>query len=171
MHVNFNRFKSNVKLKVLKEIRMIIDVEKEKNMGASRAQSMRLCSQERVARFLNSKQRTIGIDKDYLDQQVVEKNRLLLEEKRKKSEEAQYQVELLEHLDKLEFIETESKIRKNLEFKHSILEQMNLAKNDALQNGGPLNIDHCGPASLQVFSGEDSKFDDRVKVQKQQVFK
>jgi hypothetical protein len=42
---------------------------------------MRQRFQERTERFLNAKQRTIGIDKEFLDQQVEERNRLMMLEK------------------------------------------------------------------------------------------
>ena len=45
---------------------------------------MRQRFQERTQRFLNAKQRTIGIDKEFLDQQVNEKN-MVYEEERNKS--------------------------------------------------------------------------------------
>ena len=49
-----------------------------------RAVAMRQRFQERTQRFLNAKQRTIGIDKEFLDQQVNEKN-MVYEEERNKS--------------------------------------------------------------------------------------
>lgn len=42
---------------------------------------MRERSTQRTHRFLNAKQRTIGIDKNSLDQQVQEKNEILEQEK------------------------------------------------------------------------------------------
>lgn len=48
---------------------------------------MRIRSQDRTSRFLNSKQRTIGIDRDYLDFQIEEKRGLIRIEKEKEKEE------------------------------------------------------------------------------------
>jgi hypothetical protein len=50
-----------------------------------RAVAMRQRFQERTQRFLNAKQRTIGIDKEFLDQQVNEKNMVYEEERNKSS--------------------------------------------------------------------------------------
>jgi len=49
----------------------------------ARAVAMRQRFQDRTQRFLNAKQRTIGIDKQFLDQQVNEKNALYEEERNK----------------------------------------------------------------------------------------
>ena len=48
---------------------------------------MRIRSQDRTSRFLNSKERTIGIDRNYLDFQVEEKNGMIRKEKEKENEE------------------------------------------------------------------------------------
>ena len=42
---------------------------------------MRMRFQERTERFLNAKQRTIGIDKTFLDKQVEERKQLMQHEK------------------------------------------------------------------------------------------
>jgi len=51
---------------------------------------MRQRFQERTERFLNAKQRTIGIDKEFLDQQAQEKNRLVILEKEVGVQEGQW---------------------------------------------------------------------------------
>jgi len=56
----------------------------------AKASAMRQRFQERTERFLNAKQRTIGIDKEFLDQQVQEKNRLVILEKEVGVQEGQW---------------------------------------------------------------------------------
>ena len=52
---------------------------------------MRNEREKRRVRFLNEKERTIGIDKDYLDQQVKEKNEQQLREKEEEAREGAIQ--------------------------------------------------------------------------------
>ncbi len=52
---------------------------------------MRQRFQERTVRFLNAKQRTIGIDKDFLDKQVEERNRSMMLEKETGVHEGSFQ--------------------------------------------------------------------------------
>ena len=56
------------------------------------ALAMRKRFEERTKRFLNAKHRTIGIDKDFLDHQLEEKNRSLELEKQEQDEEGQSRV-------------------------------------------------------------------------------
>ena len=57
----------------------------------ARDRSMRNEREKRRVRFLNEKERTIGIDKDYLDQQVKEKNEQQLREKEEEAREGAIQ--------------------------------------------------------------------------------
>lgn len=47
--------------------------------------------------------------------------------------------------------------------------QMTLPKNNALKKDGPLDLERCGPSSLQCFDGEDREHDERRKLQQQQL--
>lgn len=47
----------------------------------AKAQAMRFRFEERTKRFLDAKQRTIGVDKAYLQKQVEEKNKEMLKMK------------------------------------------------------------------------------------------
>ena len=59
---------------------------------------MRIRSQDRTSRFLNSKERTIGIDRNYLDFQVEEKNGMIRKEKEKENEEGMHSKEFADVL-------------------------------------------------------------------------
>lgn len=56
----------------------------------ARIMAMRQRSFERTKRFLNAKQRSIGIDKEYLDKQVQEKNETRLLKKKEEEEEGKF---------------------------------------------------------------------------------
>ena len=53
----------------------------------AKALAMRKRFEERTKRFLNAKQRTIGIDKEYLDKQVEEKNQYRIQEEERRVNE------------------------------------------------------------------------------------
>ena len=53
--------------------------------------------------------------------------------------------------------------------KETLFEQMKMPKNNAIKMDGPLDINLCGSASAQHFSGEDTKFEQRKKFEQQQV--
>ena len=55
------------------------------------------------------------------------------------------------------------------ENRKSLIEQTHLPKNNALGKDGPLDLNSCGPSSLQSFSGEDHEFQTRKKAQQEQV--
>lgn len=80
-----------------------------------------------------------------------------------------YQREVCKHLEAIDLMRFETKYQKNLEAQQTVLEQMKLEKNNALSNGGPLNLDGCGPSSIQIFAGEDQDYSIRKKHQQQQV--
>ena len=54
------------------------DITQEETLEQERARldALRQRDQERLKRFMDAKNRSIGIDKDYLDKQVEEKRRL-----------------------------------------------------------------------------------------------
>ena len=83
---------------------------------------------------------------------------------------AMYQREVCKHLEALDLMRMETTYQNNLEAQQTVLEQMKLKKNNALSNGGPLNLDGCGPSSIQIFAGEDQDYPLRTKQQQQQVY-
>lgn len=143
------------------------DNQLEKEEG--RALAMRQRFQERTERFLNAKQRTIGIDKEFLDQQVEERNRLMMLEKEDGIQEAIHQEEVLEYLEEQERSKEEAALRERQEVNETLSRQALQPKNNALGKGDPLDLDHCGPSSLQCFYGEDREHNDRKKDQQRQL--
>lgn len=55
------------------------------------------------------------------------------------------------------------------EIKRSLSEQTKQPKNNALGEDGPLDLNSCGPSSLQCFSGEDHEYETRKKAQQEQL--
>ena len=66
---------------------MVKKVEERENLEHARALAMRQRFEERTKHFLNAKQRTIGINKEALDEQVNEKCRMQQAEKMQNEEE------------------------------------------------------------------------------------
>ena len=53
--------------------------------------------------------------------------------------------------------------------KKSLQEQVTHPKNNALRMDGPINLNVCGPSSVQCLSGEDPEYIRRKKAQQEQV--
>jgi hypothetical protein len=105
-----------------------------------------------------------------LDQQVEEKRRLELAEREQQLAEADNLRQLVQCLDSCEAAAQEAKQRSLHELRQSLDEQTKQPKNNAIcGKDGPLDLEHCGPASLQRFSGEDQAFSQRKKAQQEQV--
>jgi hypothetical protein len=84
-------------------------------------------------------------------------------------ETAKALMELVKCLDSNEAAAQEAR-RKSLEdVKKSLQEQVTHPKNNALRMDGPLNLNACGPSSVQCMSGEDREYDKRKKAQQEQV--
>ncbi len=124
--------------------------------------------QERAKRFMNAKQRSIGIDKDYLDRQIKEKRIIELEQKKEKLAEAENLKHLVQFLDCQEAAIQEAKKQSLDELKVSLAEQVKQPKNNALKDG-PIDFTDCGPSSLQYFAGEDHARELRTKAQQEQL--
>lgn len=124
---------------------------------------------ERTKRFMNAKQRSIGIDKDYLDRQIEEKRLIELEQKKEKLAEAENLKHLVQFLDCQEAAVHEAKKRSLDEIKKSLAEQVKQPKNNALGKDGPICLTDCGPSSIQFFAGEDRARELRTKAQQEQM--
>ena len=140
--------------------------EEERNV---RLVALQREEQERTKRFMNAKQRSIGIDKDYLDRQIEEKRLIELEQKKEKLEEAENLKHLVQFLDCQEAAAQEAKKQSLDEIKRSLAEQVKQPKNNALDKDGPIDLADCGPSSLQYFSGEDRAHELRTKAQQEQL--
>ncbi len=51
----------------------------------------------------------------------------------------------------------------------TLAEQIKNPKNNAIEKADPLDLENCGPSSIQRFQGEDNEYDSRKKMQQQQV--
>lgn len=63
---------------------MVLLREESLESERARLEALRQRDQDRARRFLDSKTRSIGIDKNYLDKQLEEKRKLELAEKEEK---------------------------------------------------------------------------------------
>ena len=138
-----------------------------------RAKARSLREEKRTARLLNSKLRTIGVDAAFLEQQVEEKRRLSLLEREAKAEEAAYEARLIQHLEDAEAAEVEEKAKVVEDVKQTLLNQMAVfhEKNQSTKSIDPVDLESCGPASAQIFTGDDvgSAGIQRTKLQQEQV--
>mmetsp|Transcript_8675 Transcript_8675/g.18655 ORF Transcript_8675/g.18655 Transcript_8675/m.18655 type:complete len:370 (+) Transcript_8675:2830-3939(+) len=136
-----------------------------------RARARRRRDEERMARLLNSKLRTIGVDVDFLEQQVEQKRRETFLEKEAKAEEAAYQARLIRHLEETEAAELEAKAKETGDVKATLLKQMAVPKNDSTKMIDQVDFESCGPASAQAFAGDEFDGADkrRTKMQQEQM--
>lgn len=81
-----------------------------------------------------------------------------------------------EHLNQVcEYLEQKELEKQKLQFElqqeinETLAHQASQPKNNALGKGEPLDLDKCGPSSLQRFGGEDNMFSERKKMQQQQL--
>jgi len=148
---------------------MVMLQEEVASKEDERAKAMRDRAQKRTVRFMNAKNRTIGVDKAYLDLQLSEKEHARIAQEKADSREALYQAQLIRHLEETELMAREVKAKDYHDLKETLLEQMQLPKNNALGMDGPLDMEACGPSSLQRFSGEDTRYGSRRKHQQEQT--
>jgi len=135
----------------------------------AKALAMRRRFEERTKLFLNAKQRTIGIDKAYLDKQVREKNQHRIHEEEERVEEGTYQEELCNYLKERELLLREEKISRLEDYRATLAEQVQAPKNNAIGKCEPLKFESCGPSSTQIFDGEDNNYDSRKIARQDQV--
>jgi len=133
---------------------------------------------ERRLRIFDAKRRTIGVDKEFLDQQVVEKaERQKAERERQRVEDRQFMGVNRE----LQLIEKEKNARRFQAEKDSrefSLQNLHFASRDVFDLNDPKAVTkdvparlgdddpRMGPASMQKFNGEDLLRDERLRQQK-----
>ena len=157
----------------------------------AKVEAMRARARERTQRFMNSRLRTMGVDKNYLDQQVKEKQ---ISKINKKLEEQQdgncyalfhypefaslfvfvyiIAVQIAQQIALLESEEQknmEKKAKDLKELRNTLDNQSSQPKNNALANNGVVDLESCGAASVQVFEGEDKTFNSRKKFKQNQL--
>ncbi|KAL9181068.1 hypothetical protein ACHAXT_009873 [Thalassiosira profunda] len=147
---------------------MVLLQEHRANQEQARLDALRQRDSERAQRFMNAKSRSIGIDKGALDRQLEEKERFRRAEEAEKRADAENLKALVRCLDSCEAAAQEEKRRSLAEVKRTLDEQRKLPRNNALKDGH-VDLEGCGPASLQRFSGEDHAHEARKKAQQEQV--
>jgi len=141
----------------------------------------REAEEERKARLLDPKARTIGIDLDALNRQVEEKRRIRAEAASKDSE-AERQAALVAErgqlLERQVELQRRQKLCDDAAYNHAyqrkqFRREYDLSNPDGLKNDLPIRIDDVDPrlgvSSLQVLHGEDPDYARRVALQKKQL--
>lgn len=147
----------------------MLEKEEESQRYERRVQALAERNEQRKARFLDARNRMIGIDKDALNQQVEEKRRKQILIQEEKQREAEWNSILIFQLTDAAHKAQEIHERKADEVKATLLQQLSVEKNNAIQRGDPINVNLCGPSSLQRFTGEDEELAQRKKSQQDQV--
>lgn len=78
-------------------------------------------------------------------------------------------MELVKCLDSNEAARQESKLRSLEDLKKTLEHQATQPKNNALRMDDPINLNACGPSSVQRLFGEDRDYHERKKAQQEQV--
>lgn len=125
--------------------------------------------EETTKRLLNSKQRSIGIDKEFLDLQIREKKHREIQEQKDAEIEANHMRETLEYLEEQERIKESNRLQRIEEYQRTLENQIEQPKNNAIRKCDPVNLETCGSSSLQRFAGEDVNYKERVKSQQEQL--
>jgi len=133
---------------------------------------------ERRARIFDAKRRMIGVDKEALDAQVAEKQRL---KNMGKGDDKRGDLDMLAIDKQLKLIEIDKQRQRREQETHCkeySLQNLNFQSrrefdlNDPLEKrkGMPARVGdddaRCGPSSLQKFSGEDLMKDERIRQQR-----
>ena len=80
-----------------------------------------------------------------------------------------YQDDLCEYLQERELLSREEEINRLEDYRSTLAEQVQVPKNNALGKCEPLQLESCGPSSIQRFLGEDNSYDSRKRAQQDQV--
>ena len=141
----------------------------------------RKIEQDRLSRLLDPKLRTIGVDKQTLDEQVSERARLQEIDKIRESSFAQsaiavdHQLQLIDRetaRQRKQLSVEESQYRHNFQQKHQ-RKEWDLSNPSALKSEGPARKSDTDPAlhvsGLQKLQGEDLSNPARYKKQQQQM--
>lgn len=80
-------------------------------------------------------------------------------QKKEKLAEKENIRQLVQCLDQNEAAAQEARQRSLLEVKQTLEKQLEQPKNNALDKDGPIDINKCGPSSLQRLDGEDNEYE------------
>jgi len=143
-------------------------------------QRRREAEEERKARLLDPKARTIGIDVDALNRQVEEKRLRHLEEQGKDVESDRQALLVAERgmlLERQVELQRRQRSCDDAAYNHAyqrkqFRREFDLSNPDNLKNDLPVRIGdedpRLGVSSVQVFHGEDPDYGDRVSLQRKQ---
>ena len=79
-----------------------------------------------------------------------------------------HQEQVFKYLDEQERAKEEATFIEQLDINKTLTEQASQPKNNAVGKGS-LDLEHCGSSSIQRFGGEDRGYDERKKMQQQQL--
>lgn len=130
---------------------------------------MRARAQARTQRFLNARERTLGVDKAALDRQVEEKRLAKLAEKQANADQFAYDQQVLRILESNEAESRAAKMAEMNALREDLLAQAQEPKNTCEKMGTPINPDDCSFAAGQRFAGEDQSKDVRIRQQQAQM--
>jgi hypothetical protein len=77
--------------------------------------------------------------------------------------------QLCNYLEERELAKQEVKLKELEDVQATLQEQVKQPKNNAIFMADPLDLENCGPSSIQRFQGEDNDYDSRKRQQQQQV--
>ncbi|KAJ1452057.1 RIB43A-domain-containing protein, partial [Pelagophyceae sp. CCMP2097] len=128
-------------------------------------------SQQRVSRMLDAKQRTIGVDRAFLDMQIAEK----ADRRESEAAEARAYVDYEERLRDVVWarecaeMEEAHNLGEELKQDWGKAESARRVRDAAARVNRPCDPEQCGPSAVQRLVGEDADFETRQKSHDQQV--
>jgi len=125
----------------------------------------------RLEKFMNARERTIGIDMDGLSKQIEGKKRLKELEKNLDNFAMSQQIKIANILEAREMDQRRLRAKENEGLLKEWALHAEARKNRNVRDLTPIELDNCGPASLQCFSGEDFDKEERVRLQQIQMKK
>lgn len=148
---------------------MVLLQEEYERKEAAKLQGIRDRAKERTVRFMNARERQIGIHKDSLDIQVREKENARLKELHEKEQEAEYMNSVIKFAEQEEIAAKEERQRQLDDVKQTLMSQKMMPKNNAIKKGTPIDLETCTASSIQRFSGEDLGFHSRKLEQQKEL--
>ena len=130
---------------------------------------MRARAQARTARFLNARERTLGVDKKELDRQVEEKRLAKVAEKQAAMDQFAYDQQVLRILENNEAESRAAKMAEMNALREDLLAQAQRPKNTCEKMGTPIEPEECSTAAGQYFAGEDQAKGERIRQQQAQM--
>lgn len=135
--------------------------------------AMRARNEARVGRFLNARQRTMGLDLDVIEAQQEERRQMQERERQAAAAEFAQQERirmLLEERDAEERALRKDETRRRMaEWKQQVEDGSRKREAERRVTQAPIILEESGPSAVQVFRGEDPNREQRVAMQKAQM--